>query len=381
MKIGVLCYPTFGGSGVVATELGIALANQGHKVHFISYKQPVRLTSFNENIYFHEVVEPDYALFEQVPYESSLVSTLVDVVTFHDLDLLHVHYAIPHAAVAYMARQILSSKGIHIPVVTTLHGTDITLVGKSKTFAPIVEFSINQSNAVTCVSQSLKEQTIEFFDIETDISVIPNFIDFSRFQFQDKSHFKKVLSANGERILIHVSNFREVKRVPDVIEVFAELRKKVPSRLLLVGDGPERKECERRCRSLGLCDEISFLGKQQAVEELLSIADLMILPSEQESFGLAALEALACRVPLVTSNVGGLPEVNIHGKTGFLAPVGAVKEMADYAIKILENDEHLEQFKQRAFEHAQRFDIKQIMKQYEALYESLIVVSNDDEPS
>lgn len=372
MNIGVLCYPTFGGSGVVATELGMALAKKGHVVHFISYKQPVRLNHFNQNIYFHEVIEPDYALFEHMPYESALVSTVIDVCTFASLDLLHVHYAIPHAAVGYMAKQVLKSKGIHLPVVTTLHGTDITLVGKRRAFAPIVEFSINQSDAVTAVSEDLKEQTCSYFEIDQDIDVVHNFIDFERFRAQDKEHFKLAIAPNGEKILMHTSNFRKVKRIHDIIEVFKIVRQNMPAKLMLVGDGPERQRYERKCREMGLCEDIFFLGKQQAIEELLSVADVFLMASEKESFGLAALEALACGVPLITSNAGGLKEVNEHGTTGFLSEVGDVQDMAKNCLRLLSNQKMLKLFQKNALEHASNFSLNRILPQYEAIYERVL---------
>ena len=372
MKIGVLCYPTFGGSGVVATELGMALANKGHQVHFISYKQPVRLNHFNQNIFFHEVIEPDYALFEQMPYESALVSTIVDVATSVHLDVLHVHYAIPHAAVGFMAREILQEKGMYLPIVTTLHGTDITLVGKRRAFAPIVEFSINHSDAVTAVSNDLRNQTLEFFQINQAIEVIYNFIDFNRFKAQDKSHFKQVIAPHGEKILIHTSNFRKVKRISDILEVFQKLRAEIPVKLLLVGDGPERQRYERMCREFGFAADVFFLGKQQAVEELLSIADLFIMASEKESFGLAALEALACGVPLITSNAGGLKEVNQDGYTGFLSDVGDVEDMARNALELLNDHEKLETFRENALAYANEFSIDKIVPQYEQVYQMAI---------
>ena len=372
MRIGIVCYPTFGGSGVVATELGKGLAQKGHQVHFITYKRPARLGSFIENIYFHEVSIYDYPLFQYEPYDTLLASKLVDVVNYEKLDLLHVHYAIPHAAIAYMAKKILLTQGRYVPVVTTLHGTDITLVGSNKAFAPVAEFSINKSDGVTAVSQSLKDQTHEYFNINKDIKVIYNFIDFGRFNKSNKDHFKKAIAPDGEKILIHVSNFRKVKRVEDVIKIFKRVYEKVPSKLLLIGDGPERQSMESLCREIGLCHEIRFLGKQDAVEELLALADLFILPSASESFGLAALEAMACEVPVISTNVGGLPEVNIHGETGFLSDLGDVEGMAANAIKILENPEMLESFSQNALAQARKFDLKNILPQYEQYYEQII---------
>jgi N-acetyl-alpha-D-glucosaminyl L-malate synthase BshA len=372
MKIGIVCYPTYGGSGVVATELGLGLAKRGHEVHFITYKRPARLSAFHENVVFHEVSSQDYPLFEYAPYETSLASKLVDVVKFEKLDLLHVHYAIPHAAVAYMAKKILLTEGKYIPVVTTLHGTDITLVGNDNSFAPVVAFSINKSDGVTAVSESLKQQTYDYFDVHADIRVVNNFIDFSRFRRSNKDHFKKAIAPNGERILVHVSNFRKVKRVEDVLQVFKRVYEKMPSKLLFIGDGPERHNMEDLCRKMSLCHETRFLGKQDAVEELLAIADLFIMPSGSESFGLAALEAMACEVPVISSNVGGLPEVNIHGKTGYLSDVGDVEDMAANAISILQDEGKLQEFRANALEQARRFDIDKILPQYEQYYEEII---------
>jgi L-malate glycosyltransferase len=374
MKIGIVCYPTFGGSGVVATELGMGLARKGHQVHFITYRQPVRLSfpHFQENIYFHEVSGADYPLFEYPPYDTALASKMVDVVKYENLDLLHVHYAIPHAMVAYIAKKILLTEGRYVPIITTLHGTDITLVGSNRTFAPVVEFSINKSDGVTAVSHSLKAETLSLFNIKKDIRVIHNFIDFTRFKKSDKDHFKKIIAPNGERILVHTSNFRKVKRVEDVIYIFQKVFAKIPSKLLLIGDGPERQYMEELCRQIGLCDEIRFLGKQEAVEELLAIADLFIMPSGNESFGLAGLEAMACEVPVLSTNVGGLPEMNIHGETGFMSDVGNIEEMAAYAIQLLSDEEMLQRFRKNALAQAQRFDIHNILPQYEAYYEEVL---------
>ncbi|HAE35819.1 MAG TPA: N-acetyl-alpha-D-glucosaminyl L-malate synthase BshA [Chitinophagales bacterium] len=368
MKIGIVCYPTYGGSGVVATELGKALADKGHQVHFITYKQPFRLDSFHENIFYHEVNFSNYPLFDYPPYETALASKIVDIAEYEQLELLHVHYAIPHASAAYLAKQILKEKGYHLPFITTLHGTDITLVGKDETFVPVVTFSINKSDGITTVSQSLKDTTYEHFDIRKDIEVIPNFIDFSRFKKLDKDHFRKVIASNGEKIIMHTSNFRKVKRVDDVVRVFCKIRQEMPAKLLLVGDGPERQNIEKMSRQVCHQDDVHFLGKQDAIEELLAISDLFILPSETESFGLAALEAMACQVPVISSNTGGLPEINIHGETGFLSPVGDVDDMAANAIRILENEETLAAFKERAFKQAQRFSLDRIMPLYEAYY-------------
>jgi L-malate glycosyltransferase len=372
MKIGVVCYPTYGGSGVVATELGLGLAKRGHQIHFITYRRPVRLPTFHENIFFHEVTGEDYPLFEYPPYDTALTSKLVDVVKYENLDLLHVHYAIPHATVAYMAKKILLQDGRYIPVVTTLHGTDITLVGSNSAFAPVVEFSINKSDGVTAVSNHLREQTLREFNIQNDIKVIYNFIDFERFRKLNKDHFKKAIAPNGERILVHTSNFRKVKRIDDVICMFKIVNEVIPSKLLLIGDGPERQRLEDLTRQKGMHNDVRFLGKQNAVEELLAVSDLFIMPSENESFGLAALEAMACELPVISSNSGGLPELNVHGVTGFTSNVGDVDDMAANAIKILSNEELLQTFRKNALSRAQEFDIQVIAPQYEAYYEQVI---------
>ena len=377
MNIGVVCYPTYGGSGVIATELGKALARKGHKVHFITYQEPVRLDSFNENIFYHEVSALDYPLFQYQPYESALASKIVDVAKYEKLDILHVHYAIPHASSALIARSILKESGYDLPFVTTLHGTDITLVGKDPGYKPVVEYSINHSDGITSVSQSLKDDTYNNFGITREIEVIPNFIDFSRFKKTDKDHFKKAIAPNGEKILIHVSNFRKVKRVDDVLHMFELVLKKIPSKLFLVGDGPERMSIEILSRKLGICDQVRFLGKQDAVEDLLAISDLFILPSEAESFGLAALEAMAVEVPVISSNAGGIPEINIHGKTGFMSNVGDYEDMAKNAIYILEDEHRLKQFKKNAYAQAKKFNIDNILPHYEAYYEKVIRYYND----
>jgi len=368
MKIGIVCYPTFGGSGVVATELGKALADRGHQVHFVTYNQPARLDLFSENLFYHEVSVSNYPLFDFPPYELALASRLVDVVRFEKLDILHVHYAIPHASAAFMAKQILMTYGIYIPVVTTLHGTDITLVGKDRTFKPVVTFSINKSDGVTAVSEHLRNDTFNFFEIENDIRVIPNFIDLKRFNLKAKDHFKKAIAPSGEKIIVHTSNFRKVKRTPDVIKIFAEIVKKIPAKLLMVGDGGERSYCEQLARDLDVCDEVRFLGKQDAIEEILSVSDLFLMPSESESFGLAALEAMACKVPVISSNAGGLPELNIDGETGFLKDVGDVAGMAEKAIYILEDEERLKTFKENALARAKVFDLATILPVYENYY-------------
>lgn len=372
MKIGIVCYPTFGGSGVVATELGKALAEAGHRIHFITYSQPVRLDYFSENISYHEVNAAKYPLFDYVPYESALTSKLVDVARYEGLDVLHVHYAIPHASVAYLAKQILASHGIVLPVVTTLHGTDITLVGKDSSYEPVVTFAINHSDGITAVSDSLRQNTFSNFNISKEIDVIPNFIDLRRFSKKPKDHFRKAISPNGERLLVHTSNFRKVKRVQDVVQVFKKVREKIPSKMLLIGDGPERHNIEELCRELNLCDDVRFLGKQELVEEILSICDLFIMPSETESFGLAALEAMACQVPVISSNAGGMPELNINGQTGFMSNVGDVDDMAKNAISILRDDETLRTFKANALKRAGDFDILKIMPLYEQHYKRII---------
>jgi N-acetyl-alpha-D-glucosaminyl L-malate synthase BshA len=372
MKIGIVCYPTFGGSGVVATELGKALADNGHQVHFVTYNQPARLDFFSENLFYHEVSVSKYPLFDYPPYELALASRLVDVVRFEGLDVLHVHYAIPHASAAFMAKQILMTYGIYIPVVTTLHGTDITLVGKDRTYKPVVTFSINKSDGVTAVSEHLRKDTYEFFEIENEIKVIPNFIDLTRFSLKPKDHFKKAIAPSGEKILIHTSNFRKVKRTKDVISIFAKVVKKIPSKLLMVGDGEERADCEQLCRDLGVSDNVRFLGKQDAIEEILSVSDLFLMPSQSESFGLAALEAMACKVPVISTNAGGLPELNIEGVTGFLRDIGDVDGMAEKAIYILEDEARLKTFKENALARAKKFDLSIILPIYEKYYIEVI---------
>ena len=371
MNIGIVCYPTFGGSGVLATELGKALADTGHNIHFITYQQPVRLTGFSANIFYHEVRVPTYPLFDYPPYETALASTMVDVIRNHNLDLLHVHYAIPHAAAAYMAKKILQEEGRDIPVITTLHGTDITLVGKDKTYAPVVAFSINQSDAITAVSDNLRQETFRTFRIEKDIQVIHNFVDVERFTRKPIDAFRKVIAPNGERIILHASNFRKVKRVQDVIKVFQAVNQQKPSKLLLVGDGPERPGAEEMCREMGICEDVRFVGKQQDMEEIMAVADLFLLPSEYESFGLAALEAMAAGAPVVASNAGGLPEIIEQGVCGFMADVGEVESMANYALDILLHDNRLNQFKEAARAKAKQFDIHNIIPEYETLYKQV----------
>ena len=372
MKIGIVCYPTFGGSGVLATELGKALAQKGHQIHFITYQQPVRLNGFIPNIFYHEVRVPTYPLFDYPPYETALASTMVDVIKNNQLQLLHVHYAIPHASAAYMAKKILEQDGIHIPVITTLHGTDITLVGRDKTYAPVVAFSINQSDAITAVSQNLKDETFKTFKIEKQIEVIHNFVDVQRFSRKPIDAFKKVIAPNGERVLLHASNFRKIKRVQDVVYIFNEVNKYIASKLLFVGDGPERVIAEQLCRELGVCDDVRFVGKQEQMEDILAIADLFLLTSEYESFGLAALEAMAAGVPVVSTNAGGLPEIMIQGYNGFMGSVGDVQTMSKQAIDILEDDDRLRQFKNNAARHAAAFDIQNIVPLYEKLYDEVL---------
>lgn len=371
MKIGIVCYPTYGGSGVVATELGKALAKEGHEIHFITYSQPTRLDFFSENLFYHEVSVKSYPLFDYPPYELALASKMVDVVEHEKIDILHVHYAIPHASAGYMAKQILKTKGIHIPVITTLHGTDITLVGKDATYEPVVTFSINQSDGVTAVSKDLKKDTMNLFDITTQIEVIPNFIDLERFKKQKKDHFKKAICPNDEKLIVHTSNFRKVKRVQDVIDVFNRVRKVVPSKLLLVGDGPERFQMEELCRNLCNFDDVRFLGKLEAVEEVLSVADLFLMTSEKESFGLAALEAMACEVPVISTNAGGLPELNLDGTSGFVCNVGDTKAMAEKAIHILD-DANLGKFKDGALSRAKDFDVSNILPIYVRFYQQTL---------
>jgi N-acetyl-alpha-D-glucosaminyl L-malate synthase BshA len=372
MKIGIVCYPTFGGSGVIATELGKALAEKGHHIHFITYNQPVRLDFFSENIYYHEVTVADYPLFEYAPYETALTSKLVDVVKYEKLDILHVHYAIPHASVAYMAQQILAAQGIYIPFVTTLHGTDITLVGKNASYEPVVTFAINHSDGVTAVSESLKNDTYANFKVCKDIEVIPNFIDLNRFSKKAKDHFKKAIAPDGEKLIVHTSNFRKVKRVQDVVHVFDRVRREVPSKLLLIGDGPERSYIEQLTREVCTGEDVRFLGKQDAIEEILSVCDLFIMPSESESFGLAALEAMACQVPVISTNTGGMPELNINGVTGYMSKMGDVDDMAKNAIGLLQDEKKLQLFRQNALKQAARFDIQQIMPLYEKYYRQVI---------
>lgn len=372
MKIAIVCYPTFGGSGVVATELGLALAEQGHEIHFITYKQPVRLELLSKNIHFHEVTVPVYPLFHYQPYELALSSKLVDMVKLHKIEVLHVHYAIPHAYAGYMAKKMLAEENIFIPMVTTLHGTDITLVGNHPFYKPAVTFSINNSDVVTSVSQSLKDDTLRLFDIKKDIHVVPNFIDIPKKINPVTDCQRDLMAEKHERIITHVSNLRKVKRVQDVIEIFDRIQKKTPSKLIMVGEGPERESCERLCEEKGISEKVMFLGNSNEVDKILCFTDLFLLPSEKESFGLAALEAMACGVPVISSNTGGLPEVNIQGVSGYLSEVGDVEEMAENALKILASDETLNLFKKQAIESAMIYDTKKIVPIYEKLYEMAI---------
>lgn len=372
MRIGMVLYPTFGGSGVLATELGKALAKKGHEIHFISYNQPARLETFLENVFFHEVSIPKYPLFDYAPYETALAGKIVEIVRSNKLDLLHVHYAIPHASAALLAKQILAEDNKDIPVLTTLHGTDITLVGREASYEPVVSWSINNSDAVTAVSKSLVEDTLEHFQVKREVLMIPNFIDFNRFNKKPKEHFKKAIAPNNEKILVHTSNFRKVKRVDDVIRLFHIVQHEIPSKLLLIGDGPERSNIEKICRELKVCDKVTFLGKQEAIEEILSVCDLFILPSERESFGLSALEAMACEVPVISTNAGGLAEINIHGKTGYTSEIGNYEEMAQFALDLLQNEEKLESFRHAALEQAKKFNLEDIRLQYIELYNKLI---------
>lgn len=376
MNIGIVCYPTFGGSGVVATELGKALAKKGHRVHFMAYNLPFRLNPFNENLFYHEVSVNDYPLFEYQPYESALASKIVDVATYEKLDVLHVHYAIPHASVAYLAQQILKSKKITLPYITTLHGTDITLVGRDPSFEPVIRFSLNNSNAITSVSESLKKDTLTIFKIDNKIDVIPNFINLDDYAKTGAHCEKKHYAPNGEKIMIHVSNFRKVKRVEDVLKVFDKVRKEIPCKLILVGDGPERPAIEKLCRELQTCNDIISLGRINDPTEVLGLGDLFILPSETESFGLAALEAMAMKLPIISTNTGGLPEVNINGQTGFVSDVGDVDDLATNSIKLLSDDKLYAEFSSNAYKQALKFDINHILPMYEKLYQTVIAKSH-----
>lgn len=369
MKIAIVCYPTFGGSGVVATELGLELARRGHEIHFITYRQPVRLALLNPNVHYHEVHVPEYPLFHYQPYELALSSKLVDMVKLHKIELLHVHYAIPHAYAGYMAKKMLKEQGIRIPMVTTLHGTDITLVGNHPFYKPAVSFSINHSDVVTSVSQSLKDETYRLFDIKRDIVVIPNFIEVNKNRTDENSACHRGLMATDkQKIVTHISNFRKVKRIPDVVKIFFEIQKVMPAKLMMVGDGPERAIAEKMCEELGISNKVIFFGNSSEIDQILCYSDLFLLPSETESFGLAALEAMACGVPVISSNSGGLPEVNKDGYSGYMGDVGDIEDMAKKAISILEDDDKLYQFKSNALKVAQEFDIQNILPMYEQLY-------------
>jgi len=369
MKIGIVCYPTFGGSGVLATELGKALAEKGHEIHFITYQQPVRLNGFHTNIFYHEVRVPTYPLFDYPPYELALASTMVDVILNHDLDLIHAHYAIPHASAAYTAKQIVKQKtGRSVPVITTLHGTDITLVGRDKTYEPVVTFSINESDSITAVSENLKEETYKHFDIKKEIEVIHNFVDVHRYNKKPVAAFRQVIAPNNEKIIIHASNFRKIKRIDNVMEIFKNIHAALPSKLLMVGDGPERPLAEDLTRQYGLDADVRFLGKQEQMEEILAVSDVFLLPSEYESFGLAALEAMAASTVVISTDAGGLNEININGETGYTSAIGDVESMSKNAIALLKDEAKLKTFKHNALKEAKLFDIHHIIPKYEALY-------------
>jgi N-acetyl-alpha-D-glucosaminyl L-malate synthase BshA len=369
MKIAIVCYPTWGGSGVVATELGIALANRGHEVHFVTYRQPVRLGLLNNRIHFHEVNVPEYPLFQYQPYELALSSKLVDTVKLHGIELLHVHYAIPHAYAGYMAKQMLAEENIHVPMITTLHGTDITLVGKHPFYKPAVTFSINNSDVVTSVSVNLKKSTLELFDIKQEIEVIPNFIDKTKYSTSFTDCQRSLMADDHEKILTHISNFRKVKRIPDVIHIFNKVQEKLPAKLVMVGEGPEKEAAELLSEQLGIAEKVIFLGNSNEIDRVLCFTDLFLLPSETESFGLAALEAMINKVPVISTNTGGIPEVNEHGLTGYLSDIGDIEDMAQNALKILSDDAKLEKFKVNAAKSAEKFDILNILPLYEEVYE------------
>ena len=373
MKIAIVCYPTFGGSGVVATELGLELAHRGHEIHFITYSHPVRLALLNPNVHYHEVNVPEYPLFHYQPYELALSSKLVDMVKLHKIELLHVHYAIPHAYAGYMAKQMLKDEGIHIPMVTTLHGTDITLVGNHPHYKPAVSFSINKSDVVTSVSQSLKEETYKLFNITKEIEVIPNFIEVENTKKKEGAPcYRSLMAQENEKIITHISNFRKVKRIPDIIRIFHKIQQQIPAKLMMVGDGPEKEKAELLCVELGIANKVIFFGNSHEIDKILCFSDLFLLPSETESFGLAALEAMACSVPVISSNTGGLPEVNIEGFSGYLSEVGDIDSMAENALKILKEEAVLAEFKKNAFEVAERFDIAKILPLYEAVYQKAL---------
>ena len=372
MRIAIVCYPTFGGSGVVATELGLALSKRGHEIHFITYKQPVRLEQLSRNVHFHEVNVPEYPLFHYQPYELALSSKLVDMVKLHKIELLHVHYAIPHAYAGYMAKQMLAEEGIHIPMVTTLHGTDITLVGNHPFYKPAVTFSINNSDVVTSVSESLKADTLRLFNVKKEIAVVPNFIDISKYTPLSSICNRDNLAAPDEKIITHVSNFRKVKRIDDVIKIFFRIQEKLQAKLVMVGQGPEREMAENMAYELGIEEKVLFLGQSNEIDKILRCSDLFLLPSDRESFGLAALEAMVNEVPVISTNSGGLPEVNKHGFSGYLSEVGNVDEMARYALSILQDKDTLKTFKQNAREQAALFDMYSVMPLYEELYQKAL---------
>ncbi|HEX6982328.1 MAG TPA: N-acetyl-alpha-D-glucosaminyl L-malate synthase BshA [Balneolaceae bacterium] len=371
MNIGIVCYPTFGGSGVVATELAKSLGKRGHNVHMLSYDRPARLNTFQTNVSYHEVNMNTYPLFEYPPYDLALANQMAHLIEYENIDVLHVHYAVPHATSAYLAKQILGEKAAHVPLITTLHGTDITIVGSDPSYKSIVDFSINQSDGVTAVSEYLRNETYERFDIKKEIEVIPNFIDLERFKKSNKNHFKKAICPEGEKVVVHVSNFREVKRVPEVVSVFSRvLQNGIKAKLLLVGDGPDRHRAEERCRELGICDQVRFLGKQDRVEEVLSIADLFLIPSGSETFGLAALEAMSCGVPVISSNIGGLPEVNVQGETGYLCDLDDIDCMGNHAVQILSDEKLHEELAVNARKRAKKFEMSKVVNQYEQYYEA-----------
>jgi len=372
MKIGIVCYPTFGGSGVVATELGLELSKRGHEVHFITYSQPVRLELLSNKVHYHEVNVPEYPLFHYQPYELALSSKLVDMVKLHKIEVLHVHYAIPHAYAAYMAKKMLLEEGIDLPIVTTLHGTDITLVGSHPFYKSAVTFSINKSDAVTSVSQSLKDDTIRLFNIKRDIDVVPNFIDLSKYQHDFTDCQREMMAKADEKIITHISNFRPVKRIEDVINIFYNIQKEIPAKLMMVGDGPEKEPAEQLCKKLGIEEKVVFFGKSREIDKILCFSDLFLLPSKTESFGLAALEAMACGVPVISSNTGGIPEVNIHGVSGFLSNAGDVEDMTKNALYILQDENELKVFKTNARKEAKQFDIHKIVPYYEAIYKNVL---------
>lgn len=368
MKIAIVCYPTFGGSGVLATELGMSLSEHGHEVHFIAYELPVRLNKLNEKLFFHKVNVPDYPLFNFQPYELALSTKLVEVIKLHSIELMHVHYAIPHAYAAYMAKKMLEDQGIHVPIVTTLHGTDITLVGNHPFYKTAVNFSINKSDIVTCVSASLKRDTLEKFDINNEIEVVPNFIDISKYILQQKRCIVENSESNKVPIITHVSNFRPVKNIKNVVLVFNNIQKEIPSKLLMIGEGPEKEMAEQLCKELSIENKVEFLGNSNQVEKNLCHSDLFLLPSNTESFGLAALEAMASKVAVISSDAGGLSEINIHGETGYLTKPDDIELMSKYAISILKDSSLLEKFKNKAFKMAKAFDINNIVPIYEKIY-------------